>query len=699
VAIKADGTLWSWGDNTKGQLGDGSTSFSRSIPAKIGTDTNWVAVAAGDFHTLALKTDGSLWAWGENSSGQVGSSAVVPGNQTVPTRIGTEINWAAIAAGGSHSLALRSFYFLWGWGTNGAGQLGNGTIIDAVAPVHIFVPSPFAHDNWWTHVAAGQSHSSALNVDGELWSWGSNSFGQLGNGTTVDSDVPVQEVGNATNWVAVAAGNSHTVGRRSDGTLWTWGGNAYGQLGNGTGLDAPDPLKIGLDTDWIAAAAGSAHSVAMKANGTVWSWGNNTSGQLGDGTNSPKNAPIQVNFATPVSISVTADNTSPQASGTTISFNAAASGGAGNFIYQFWLKDTSGVYTLVQPFSTANIWNWNTAGLPQGSYYVAVQAKTAGTTPANGFDVESVSAFVLTPQAVTAMDILTSHTSPQTAGQAVSFTAVNVSGGSGSYAYQFWLKDLAGLYTLVQPYSPANVWQWITTGMTPGEYHVAVQVKSVGSTAPGGFDLEKVVNFVIIPPPVQSMDITVTPVGPQLPGTRISIAATNVTGGSAANLYQFWLKDTSGVYTLVQPYSSSNLFNWNTAGILPGVYAVAVQAKSSGSTSGYDVEKVAAIIILTPPAATLELLITPDSPQSAGIPVSITATAGGGSGSYQYQFWLKDTSGTYTLVQPYSSSNIFNWDTSGLPAGTYSIAVQAQSLGSATPNGFDVETVANFEVL
>jgi len=697
VAIKADGTLWSWGDNTKGQLGDGSISFSRSIPAKIGTDTNWAAVAAGDFHTMALKTDGSLWAWGDNSSGQVGNGAVLPAIQTVPARIVTGADWAAIAAGGNHSVARKTDQTLWCWGSNAAGQLGNGTAIDAVAPVQIILPAPFINTDW-SAIAAGRSQSAAIKQDGSLWSWGDNSVVRPLN-LAIYVDIPTLQTGGAASWLAVSIADSHILGRGGDGTLWSWGKNENGQLGHGNNFDAAVPGKIGTDTDWVAAAAGSAHSVAMKANGTVWSWGNNTSGQLGDGTNSPKNAPIQVNFATPVSISVTADNTSPQASGTTISFNAAASGGAGNFIYQFWLKDTSGVYTLVQPFSTANIWNWNTAGLPQGSYYVAVQAKTAGTTPANGFDVESVSAFVLTPQAVTAMDILTSHTSPQTAGQAVSFTAVNVSGGSGSYAYQFWLKDLAGLYTLVQPYSPANVWQWITTGMTPGEYHVAVQVKSVGSTAPGGFDLEKVVNFVIIPPPVQSMDITVTPVGPQLPGTRISIAATNVTGGSAANLYQFWLKDTSGVYTLVQPYSSSNLFDWNTAGILPGVYAVAVQAKSSGSTSGYDVEKVAAIIILTPPAATLELQITPDSPQSAGIPVSITATAGGGSGSYQYQFWLKDTSGVYSLMQSYSSSNIFNWDTTGLPAGTYSIAVQAQSLGSATPNGFDVETVANFEVL
>jgi alpha-tubulin suppressor-like RCC1 family protein len=293
MAIKADGTLWAWGDDTKGQLGDGSAASSQPAPVQIGTDSNWAEVAAGDFHTLARKTDGSLWAWGDNTSGQVGNGAVVPGIQAVPVRIGTATDWVAIAAGGSHSVALKGDHTLWGWGSNTAGQLGNSTNLDAAAPVPIVLPAPFINNDW-TYVAAGQSNTAALKTDGSLWSWGSNTFGQLGNGTVLNSNVPVREAGGATTWVAVAAGDFHAVGRRSDGTLWAWGGNASGQLGNGTNTDALTPVRVNADTDWIDADAGSLHIVALKTDTTVWSWGDNASGQLGDGTNSAKNAPVLI---------------------------------------------------------------------------------------------------------------------------------------------------------------------------------------------------------------------------------------------------------------------------------------------------------------------------------------------------------------------------------------------------------------------
>lgn len=293
VALKSDHTLWAWGDNTKGQLGDGSAAFSQPAPVRVGTDSNWASVAAGDFHTLALKTDGTLWAWGENSSGQVGDASVVPNNQPVPVKIGTDSDWLAIAAGGSHSVALKSNRTLWGWGANNSGQLGNGTNISAVAPVQIVLPAPFTNDAWIA-VAAGQSHTVGLKANGTLHAWGNNTFGQLGNGTTLDSDIPVQEAGLATNWIAVAAADTHSLGIQVDGTLWAWGGNLTGQLGTGTNLDADAPVKVGTDTDWSDASAGSAHTVALKANGDIWSWGENAFGQLGDGTNIARNTPVPI---------------------------------------------------------------------------------------------------------------------------------------------------------------------------------------------------------------------------------------------------------------------------------------------------------------------------------------------------------------------------------------------------------------------
>lgn len=293
VALKSDGTIWVWGDNTRDQLGDGSASFARPAPVRLGTDADWAAVAAGDFHTLALKKDGSLWAWGDNSSGQVGDGSVVPKNQALPVRIGTDTNWVSIAAGGSHSLALKADRSLWAWGANNVGQLGNGAHVDAVAPVQISLPDPFANTDWIT-VAGGQLHSVALKTDNSLRSWGVNASGLLGDGTTLDSAVPVREAGGATNWVAASAGDTHSVGRQLDGTLWAWGGNLDGQLGIATNLDALIPTRVGTASGWVDAAGGSAHSVALKTDDSIWAWGDNSYGQLGDGTVIARNTPIQI---------------------------------------------------------------------------------------------------------------------------------------------------------------------------------------------------------------------------------------------------------------------------------------------------------------------------------------------------------------------------------------------------------------------
>ena len=293
IALKSDGSLWAFGDNTKGQLGNGLAAFSQPAPVRIGIDKNWAAVAAGDFHSIALKTDGSLWGWGDNTSGQVGTGSVMPDTQPLPVRIGTAADWIAIAAGGSHSVALKADHTLWGWGSNAAGQLGNGTNIYATAPVQIVLPPPFINSDW-AAVTAGQSHTVAVKTGGTLRAWGNNTFGQFGVGTKLDSDVPVQEIGLATNWAAATAGDSQSLGRKSDATIWAWGGNQSGQLGIGSNVDAPAPVKVGADTDWADVSSGSAHSVALKTSGTIWSWGDNALGQVGDGTIISRNAPVLV---------------------------------------------------------------------------------------------------------------------------------------------------------------------------------------------------------------------------------------------------------------------------------------------------------------------------------------------------------------------------------------------------------------------
>jgi hypothetical protein len=188
---------------------------------------------------------------------------------------------------------LKANHTLWAWGSNDSGQIGNGNNISAVTPVQVLLPAPFVNNDWLA-AAAGQYHTVALKSNFTLREWGNNNFGQLGDGTTLNSAFPVQETGSAANWAAAATGDTHSLGRRSDGSIWAWGGNLNGQLGIGSNLDSPAPVRVGADSDWADVVAGSAHSVALKTNGSIWSWGDNALGQLGDGTNISRNAPVPV---------------------------------------------------------------------------------------------------------------------------------------------------------------------------------------------------------------------------------------------------------------------------------------------------------------------------------------------------------------------------------------------------------------------
>ncbi len=348
LAVKADGSLWAWGYNFDGQLGNGSdgSGADQNSPVRIGSDTDWDTVAAGNGHSVALKTDGSLWTWGLNSYGQLGNGADGSGtDQNSPIRVGSDTNWDTIAAGSWHTLALttsghlyawgRSNYgqlgigidgnvsrntpqyvgsgwhsvaagsfhslgvkntgSLWAWGYNWTGQLGNN---NNGSSGNENTPDPIGAATDWDKVAGGTSHSLAVKTDNSLWAWGGNSDGQLGNsfdGPGADRDYPVH-IGTATDWNMVAGGSSHSLAVKGTG-LWAWGSNYYGQLGNGAdgGPDADQntPLRIGTSTGWVSVSAGNSHSLAVKTNGTLWSWGSNAQGQLGDGT-AWSSVPVQV---------------------------------------------------------------------------------------------------------------------------------------------------------------------------------------------------------------------------------------------------------------------------------------------------------------------------------------------------------------------------------------------------------------------
>ncbi|MCD0478765.1 T9SS type A sorting domain-containing protein [Chryseobacterium sp. LC2016-29] len=289
IGLKTDGTLWAWGDNSLGQLGDG-TGIGKTTPIQIGTANNWLKIATGAYYTVAIKTDGTLWAWGQNTYGQLGSGSTV--GKITPTQIGTETDWASIATGDTHALAIKTNGTLWSWGRNSAGQLGDGTNL------HNFTPTQVGTANNWEAIAAGVQHTFAIKTNGTLWGWGDNASGQLGDGTTFNRKVPTQ-IGTATNWKTVDAGYLHSVGLKTDGTIWSWGNNTIGQLGSGTTNSIYTPSQIGNATNWKTVSADYYHSsVAIKTDGTLWAWGQNNAGQLGDGTTTNRYIPTQIGSAT-----------------------------------------------------------------------------------------------------------------------------------------------------------------------------------------------------------------------------------------------------------------------------------------------------------------------------------------------------------------------------------------------------------------
>jgi alpha-tubulin suppressor-like RCC1 family protein len=286
-SIKSDGTLWIWGRNTWGQLGINAAD-SRSTPVTtFAGGTNWKQVDCGGNHSAAVKTDGTLWVWGQNYYGQLGINVagITTGRTTPVTTFAGGTNWKQVSCGPEVIAAIKTDGTLWTWGRNISGILGVNDTNGRTTPV-----TTFAGGNNWKQVTlgstSGSNHIAAVKTDGTLWVWGQNGFGQLGNNASGDRLTPVTTFAGGTNWKQVTCVSGNTAAIKTDGTLWVWGQNDFGQLGINvagatTGRTTPVTTFAG-GTNWKQVDGSAGQSIgAIKTDGTLWFWGRNEYGQFG----------------------------------------------------------------------------------------------------------------------------------------------------------------------------------------------------------------------------------------------------------------------------------------------------------------------------------------------------------------------------------------------------------------------------------
>jgi alpha-tubulin suppressor-like RCC1 family protein len=297
AAVKTDGTLWLWGTNFAGSLGT-NNAISRSSPTQtVSGGTNWQSVSVGglDAATAAIKTDGTLWVWGCNFNGQLGRNNLVTVSSPVQTIAGGT-NWKRVCTSGCTLVATKTDGTLWMWGTNPAGVLGTNDQIARSSPVQ----TVSGGTDWCTAVT-GLFTTAAIKCDSTLWLWGCNRYGELGTDNRIDRSSPVQTVAGGTNWRSVSLSYKHVASIKADGTLWLWGRNvsgglqcASGNLGTNDGVNRSSPVQtVAGGTNWKSVSTGCTISTAIKTDGTLWMWGYNAFGALGTNDLISRSSPVQ----------------------------------------------------------------------------------------------------------------------------------------------------------------------------------------------------------------------------------------------------------------------------------------------------------------------------------------------------------------------------------------------------------------------
>jgi alpha-tubulin suppressor-like RCC1 family protein len=276
AGIKNDGTLWMWGANYfaggGGLLGVGDVNDRSSPVQTLAGGNDWSVVSTGLNHAAAIKTNGTLWTWGFNSNGQLGNNSII--STSSPAQLGLNTTWANVLCSVSNTIAIKTDGTMWAWGNNDFGKLGLGNTVHRSSPIQI--------PGTWDYIALNATGSSAIKSDGTLWMWGANTNGTLGNGNLIHRSSPVQTIAGGTNWSKVAATGSAFAAIKTDGTLWGWGINGSGQLGDNTFINRSSPVQtIAGGTNWSKLIGFQQGFAAIKSDGTLWLWGRGVYGTIG----------------------------------------------------------------------------------------------------------------------------------------------------------------------------------------------------------------------------------------------------------------------------------------------------------------------------------------------------------------------------------------------------------------------------------
>ncbi|MBF0380124.1 MAG: hypothetical protein HQL69_03845 [Magnetococcales bacterium] len=282
------GKLYAWGNNFSGELGLNNTT-GYSSPVQVGTEENWALVDILTGSTLAIKKDGTLWSWGINNSGQLGTGDTA--NRSSPVQVGSLTDWANVKiSSAGHTLALKTDGTLWAWGYNNHGQLGNSSTAHTSSPIQI------GTETNWTDIGVTKSGSLAINSAGNVFAWGLNHLGQLGQNDITNRSSPVQ-VGAGTTWAAITPGYNSIWLKNTNNELFATGRCAEACFGNGvtSAYDVSNLTQLGTDNDWSKLFMGMSYTGhAIKTDGTFWAWGLNSSGECGLGTNTLVSVPVQL---------------------------------------------------------------------------------------------------------------------------------------------------------------------------------------------------------------------------------------------------------------------------------------------------------------------------------------------------------------------------------------------------------------------